>query len=465
MLLLTLPDDILCANILAQLSFKEIDKLHRAVCSSRWKSRWLNILRTSLQCLLHMRPVSDRDIRWISRYVTVRSVQIARNRFSDMCVANIAYNCPRIQSLTLNGMDQGYFVCSTTIMMLAQRCTFLKCISLSNLSSVRDCAIVAIATHCCALETLDMHGCSEVTDVAIVALAVNCSQLRKLDICACTKVSDHGITALGRQCHRLNEIYCEGCSRINEAAFSILVTMRGSNLLRLNCNFCSTSNDLAKDIALSCQQLKLLHICNCNTLTDDVLCSIAKSCPALENVDIDYCTQISDAGVIGLAKRCSNLTSLSVQYCSLIADEGVVALALHCHDLKIFLASGNFGITSDGIVAFVRRHVNIKQLAIGACSVSDEAVLAIAKFCPLLENLELFGNVRITDTGVSSLVSCSRLRVLRASGCERLTDISIMCLLHSCPSLEVISLPRDGGITLKCFVTLQQHREIVVELK
>ena len=97
--------------------------------------------------ITHFKTLMERTGHLITEVHTVDSVDYAR--ITDTTIVRIAYNCPSLQSLSLN-----------------------------SCFNITDTAIIKISENCLSLQSLSLNCCYNITDTAIIRIAENCLLLQ-----------------------------------------------------------------------------------------------------------------------------------------------------------------------------------------------------------------------------------------------------------------------------------------------
>jgi len=138
---------------------------------------------------------------------------------------------------------------------------------------------------------------------------------------------------------------------------------------------------------------------------------------------------MGDAACVAIARYLPNLTSLRVDFCYHLSDAALFGLA-KCSNLT-HLAIGTDEITDSGIIALAKGCPQLTQLDIRGCAgfalqnVSNAAVLAVTEWCPNLTRLRVSSS-KLTDVALIALVKrCSKLSALAVPDCRLLTSAAL----------------------------------------
>eukprot|EP00036_Acanthoecidae_sp_10tr_P011188 CAMPEP_0182925528 /NCGR_PEP_ID=MMETSP0105_2-20130417/9458_1 /TAXON_ID=81532 ORGANISM="Acanthoeca-like sp., Strain 10tr" /NCGR_SAMPLE_ID=MMETSP0105_2 /ASSEMBLY_ACC=CAM_ASM_000205 /LENGTH=477 /DNA_ID=CAMNT_0025063381 /DNA_START=86 /DNA_END=1519 /DNA_ORIENTATION=+ len=234
------------------------------------------------------------------------------------------------------------------------------------------------------------------------------------------------LDAIPECCPRLRslDILCGG--RLEQPLTKIFSTCRQLEMVTISGSY--DPNHGVSDLSLFAlagskgpSRLTVVNFVGMPRVTDAGLEAVAKACPLVDVSLVDM-AMVTDVALMAIAEHCPELRRVhlsgdgtSLQY----TDNGVVALATHCHDLI---------------------DVDVQE----APSVSDVALVAVAKNCPNLMFVGMAAST-VTDTGVEALVRrCKTLRHADLRDCA-ITDLSVRLLLAHHP-VELLYLGGCGGL-------------------
>ena len=205
------------------------------------------------------------------------------------------------------------------------------------------------------------------------------------------------------------------------------------------------TDDLAVYLLRKCRTLRVVEFWGCDYVTDAVAKAIARYLPRVEQVTFCECKLIGDPAARSLARRCSKLRELDLESC-VITDDGLQAFeGKRLTDLESLgldnLGSYTSRISDVSVVPIIQgTSGGLRFVHLTRSGVADATVEAIARNCPALENLGLFGCDAVTDASVILLASgCPRLENLFLTS-RRVSDRSIIPMLQSCPELKFLDL-------------------------
>lgn len=175
---------------------------------------------------------------------------------------------------------------------------------------------------------------------------------------------------------------------------------------------------------------------------EHALAQLARRFPSVTSLRLRGPT-VMDAQVLAAARLNPSLTSLDLSQCDNVTDEAMAMLSLETPGLRALNVLGCRDITNDGVRRLARGCVCLTSLCLGWCDLSDNALLVLSKQCTLLEQLDVSGCGRLSDAGVTAVVSgCRRLTSLSIEGCR---EVSAWAVAAGSAPLTSLSM---GGCTL-----------------
>ncbi|XP_072958090.1 uncharacterized protein [Typha angustifolia] len=300
-------------------------------------------------------------------------------------------------------------------------------VSRSFFPGVIDADLDVIASGFRNLRALNLQNCKGVTDVGMITLGDCLLSLQSLDVSHCRKLTDKGLTAVALGCRSLKRLYLSGCKSVTD------------NLL------CALST--------STLQLEELELAGCNKITDSGLSSLANGCHHIKCLDVSKCSKVGDVGVSRIAEvSSSSLMSLKLLDCYHVDDKCIFALAKSCHNLKTLVIGGCRDITDESIISLVLACCHsLRTLRMDWCSnITDESMRCVLSNCRYLVALDIGCCDKITDGAFQVLGTQgfeSRLKVLKASNCTRITVAGVAMVLQCCKALEYLDVRSCPHVT------------------
>ncbi len=174
------------------------------------------------------------------------------------------------------------------------------------------------------------------------------------------------------------------------------------------------------------QPLKL-NLSHCNITYNQVKWLLARL-PRLIHLNLQGNTFSSVAAL--LSGVCPPLEYLDISWCEGVRDELILNLLSPPKDSLFPKRSKN-------------PLINLKELSLAGCDVTDESVRHVSRFLPSLEKFDVSYCGKITDSGVDVLTSESSicrdiLREVDLSGCRKLTSSSLEFLMQCAKEPRVV---------------------------
>ncbi|XP_072978557.1 F-box protein At5g07670-like [Typha angustifolia] len=277
------------------------------------------------------------------------------------------------------------------------------------------------------------ESCSRVSDPNLDLLAHTCPSLKTLnlnlhqtrsglesfdDIRLDEDFGDDGLRAVAAGCRRLTKVFMRRRKGIGDSGIASLVSL-AKNLTVLDLSWCSRITDEALGAIGAVSSLSVLCLHGCSLVTDSGLASLSNGpllSRSIRRLDLSECDRISDNGVMSLRKL-SFLQELDLAECGpKVTDAGIVAIAS---------------------VSSLRR-LSVKWLI----NLSDAAVLALARDCQYLVELDVTGCELITGAGIRAFSGHGSLEILVLASCYNLTVDDVAVVVSGCPTLRYVGLDR-----------------------
>ena len=227
-----------------------------------------------------------------------------------------------------------------------------------------------------------------------------------------------------------------------------------------------TSEDLQAFVEHINPDLDVLSIHNCQIFDDGSAIKVSEHCTKLTSISFSgSCGMLSSTGISSFVRNCKSLkyvTIMSTESEDLAEDadddnssnnnnnktwvlrDDIFASFLERTDLQLehFALCGFDDITSNGLEQFLA-HVssNLKYLDVSELSaVTDNIVEGLGDYCPNLTDV-CFNHCKLTDGGMKKFCSkCKMLQSVSITGCQDISDDSIIALSTNCTSLKRVYL-------------------------
>ncbi|CAL0302311.1 unnamed protein product [Lupinus luteus] len=224
------------------------------------------------------------------------------NMVTENCFRQLSSNCLLVQELDLTDCSGINDIALKNL----SRCSGLGRLKLGLCINISDIGLAHIACNCPKITELDLYRCIRVGDDGLAALASGCKKLMKLNLSYCNRITDRGmeyishlgelsdlelralsnITSIGMKavaigCKRLADLDLKHCEKIDDSGFWALA-FYSQNLRQINLSYCNVSD------AVLC-----MFMCNLKRLQDAKLVHLSRvTIKGLELALRTYCGRI-----------------------------------------------------------------------------------------------------------------------------------------------------------------------------
>lgn len=205
--------------------------------------------------------------------------------------------------------------------------------------------------------------------------------------------------------------------------------------------------------------LDALSVHNCQLFDDESAFKISEHCTKLTSIYFSgSCQGLSPAGIASFVKNCQNIKHVALMSTESVDDnesnndddkswslnDDLFLSFLERTDLELesFVLCGFENITSSGLKQFLDhvasslKSVDLSELL----AVTDDIIGGLGDICQNLENA-CFSHCKLTDEGVNRFcLKCKALQSLNLSGCQDISDDSIVTVSTECTSLKRVQL-------------------------
>lgn len=245
-------------------------------------------------------------------------------------------------------------------------------------------------------------------------------------------------------------------------------------------------------VGIGCPSLTDITLCRCN-ITNAGLRILSKSCLGLKDVKLIRCKRISDVGIRALSQNCRQLRYVCTSLSAGVTGVGFKGCSktLTCVDASTckLEPEGILGIISGGGLKYLNVSFTAYSLggnflgAIGSSgfakcltvlnfrmceTVNDEAIVAISKGCPLLQEWNLVSCHEVKLSGWESIGSnCFNLKRLYVNRCRNLCDQGLLAIRDGCKHLTILHINDCAQISsaaMEVFKRLRRDVEIIPEV-
>lgn len=246
------------------------------------------------------------------------------------------------------------------------------------------------------LQCINLDGCQDIDDEGLVALAQRCTGLRSISLYWNVKVTDRGLCKLLRaQAHGdLHHLAFSGCKHLSDETVQRLVS-RAPNADFLDLTRCNKVTDAGALLICGClERLSVLRFYAMAQLSPQAFIQLPRL-RSLEELDLCGCRIEDEALVAALeATTPSRLTILNLTWCPALTDASAAAVARCCPALAWLSLFGNMNITAPAIEALAAapcsrtlRSLDLRGLTKAAPYAADTA--SLRKLFPAVTCTEL----------------------------------------------------------------------------
>jgi hypothetical protein len=242
-----------------------------------------------------------------------------------------------------------------------------------------------------------------------------------------------------------------------------MVVTQCSSLERLLIERVCFDRKIIPAFAASNGTLRKLELMECENISRAACTAIANCCPNLEVLDLRI-TDVDDGGLKMIVRGCNKLTELELFACRNITDKGIDEVVGRRGSKLTHLSISDTSATEASIVAIARgcpllRNLNLERVPV----VTPRCAAEVGKGCPLLENLSFVGCGAVSGER-SSLSACSRFR-LRLCVLLCCADDALVAISEGCPKMKHLFLCECENITdvgLRALATLPALRYVAI---
>ena len=290
---------------------------------------------------------------------------------------------------------------------------------------------------CLVINTWKLNSCKNLSDESLKLIGRRCPELKHLELAKCPLVTGAGVGEIFANCPNLSLLNVASCQEVSTIDFTL-------------------PNGVSYGENASFLQLHYIDLSEC-LVNDTGLDMIARSCGFLEYLYLRRCEAITDKGLVSLANYCTGIRELSVSDCISVGDSGCKFLMKKCHDLR-YISLAKCSITDDTVKCIAKYCKKIRYLNLHMChSVGDEGVAKVAQSCEKIRALDVGKCEKITDTSLNFIsVNCPHLRRLNIKGCERITDSGLRKLATHCRGLKHLNV-QECDFSFETYLYLRQR--------
>ncbi|XP_026414862.1 F-box protein At3g58530-like isoform X1 [Papaver somniferum] len=248
-------------------------------------------------------------------------------------------------------------------------------------------------------------------------------------------------------------------SNAGERLISALSLSRYLHIKRLNLEFAQDVEDKHLNLLKSkCKEalgnLESLNLNGCQKISDKGIEVVTSACPKLKAFSIYWNIRVTDLSIQQLVKNCSCIIDMNLSGCKNITDKSMHLIADHYNELEELNLTRCVKLTDGGLQQILLKCSSLQYLNLYALSgFTDGAYMKISHLAHL-RVLDLCGAQNLSNQGLSSIARCKNLVSLNLTWCVLVTDAGVVAIARGCPSLEFLSLFGILGVTDMCLEVL-----------
>lgn len=222
------------------------------------------------------------------------------------------------------------------------------------------------------------------------------------------------------------------------------LTCGGGAIREIRACFCKAIDASILRSLPAMPSLRTLQLDGCQDVDDDGLVAIAQRCTLLRKFSLYWNVRVTDRGLCRLLRgqKKGNLQSLSFSGCKNLTDETVQRIVGHAATLEILDLTRCPHVTDFGAVLICESAERLRVLRLYAMAQLNPPAFSKLHYLIHLEELDLCGCRIEDDTFLRFLEATlpSQLHTLNLTWCPSLTDTSALAIARCCPKLVWLSL-------------------------
>lgn len=285
-----------------------------------------------------------------------------------------------------------------------------------------------------ALRYLDLSGCNLITDFGLESILNKCRKdLKSLKLRECMKLTDKVISKLSKLCPAISLLDISLCNLVTGEGLASLASLDLNTLILQSLNFPVFQPGILR-ISKQCRNLETIYFsCSLEVSPEDI-CHVLSSCSALKHLFMSYCRSSEASSPWRLDLNSPLLRSLGLRGCSGL-DETSIQSFSNKHKQLEFLDISRVNINDDQLIQIMSSNPGLEILNLSGCqSITDKSILCVPKLVPKLGEINLKGT-RTSNHGILTLRSARFIRVIK---CDHLLAETRQILLNECPRIQRI---------------------------
>ncbi|ONH99734.1 hypothetical protein PRUPE_6G046600 [Prunus persica] len=442
----------------------------------------IGLLRLATNCsslveidLSNGTELTDSAAKAIAEAKNLERLILARCKLiTDIGIGCVAVGCRKLRLLCLRWCLR---VTDLGVGLIAMKCKDLRSLDLSCLRITEKCLPHILQLQ--HLEDLILEGCLGIDDEGLVTLKHSCKSLKMLNLSKCQNVSHVGLSSLTNGAEHLKQLVLAYGPSVTTDLGKCLLNY--SRLKSISLDGCLVTCSGTKSIGSWCASLRELSLSKCLGVTDECVSFLVQAHRELQKLDITCCRKITSASIDCITKSCTFLTSLRMESCSLVSEDAFLLIGQRCQFLEELDVTDN-EINNEGLKS-ISRCSKLCSLKLGIClNITDDGLTHIGSGCPKLEELDLYRclgitdvgiakiacgcptmkminiayNDKITDSSLTSLSQCLRLKIVEIRGCPSVSTVGLSAIAGACRQLEVLDIKKCVNINDNGMLALGQ---------
>lgn len=248
--------------------------------------------------------------------------------------------------------------------------------------------------------SLDLTGCNFLKNVSLRQISFHCRNLSILILDGCKQLRNGVLLAIIQNCTKLETLSLVGCQEITDRPFEtssypfhvpmVLLSLKSLTLSWVTQLEGTFATSLAK-----CSELKSLSLAHCRRMQKDALIKLFSSLN-LQFLDVSHVPAVDDEVLLQLSSNCKNLKVFKLEKCH-VRDESLIRVCTNSPHLEVLCVGAN-SLISDSLLEHLSIHNKCLQV------------------------LDLSNCARLTNAGMSLVLSCLHVSSLNVSFCTLISD-------------------------------------------
>ncbi|KAI9821139.1 MAG: hypothetical protein M1827_003873 [Pycnora praestabilis] len=300
----------------------------------------------------------------------------------------------------------------TNEILINRICPFVgsrpRVVDISNCFHITDEGFAGLAAMCGAnVRSWKMKSVWDITAQAVLEMANRAKNLEEIDLSNCRKVSDNLLARVvgwvvqepppgsqqqqinGRHnsrpnaqpvmqappgtvigCPNLRRLTLSYCKHVTDRSMAHLAVHAASRLEQIDLTRCTTITDQGFQHWSIYQFSRLRKLClaDCTYLTDNAIVYLTNAAKGLRELDLSFCCALSDTATEVLALGCPKLMHLNLSFCgSAVSDSSLRSIGLHLLDLRNLSVRGCVRVTGSGVESVVEGCHRLEDFDVSQC--------------------------------------------------------------------------------------------------